>query len=111
MLDDGDIRDQLKETLISELEQNGIAGVDPEISAEVNDVAKAVFGWRDLNKATTMTFGYGQEMSAFAGKINETIGELYEIARSGDPDLIKRHGLETFADSLDSIRDAVQCGW
>ena len=101
LLDDGDIRDQLKEILESELDRNGISGVDPEMIPVVNDIAKSVFGWRDLNKATTMTFGYGQEIEAFEQKIEETIGELYEIARSGDSDLIAKHGLETFAESLD----------
>jgi len=104
LLDEGDIRDQLKEILLEGIKTNGIDGVKPEHSANYNDIAEAVFSWRDLNKATTMTFGYGAEMASFAGKIEETMGELYQIARSGDAELIAKHGLETFADSMDLIR-------
>ena len=55
-----------------------------EYSSELTAVARAVFSHRDLNKKTTMTFGYGKEVDTF-GK------DMYETAQllKTDPSLIK----------------------
>ena len=107
LLDDGDIRDKLKTELL-DLIENGWDGELDEIKIELNDVAQAVYSWRDLNKATTMTFGYGKEISSFAKDIETTIGELNEIANSGDAALIEEHNLGSFSSSLEALEVALQ---
>ena len=82
LLDSGDIRDQLQELSIASIDQ-GWDGNDAEIISELNHVARKVFSNRDLNKKTTMTFGYGKEISSFGADIEETLGVLAET----DPEL------------------------
>ena len=107
LLDDGDIRDHLKAVLLDGLEINGIAGVDEAISAPMYDIARAVFSHRDMNKKTTMTFGYGQDLEAFSEVIANTIGELFQMAKSNDPALIKKYDLSTFQESMQQLRQHV----
>ena len=83
LLDKGDIRDQLKEMAVASIDQ-GWDGQDAEILSELNNVARKVFTNRPLNKKTTMTFGYGKEVSSFGKDIEETIGLLAET----DPQLV-----------------------
>ena len=65
-----DIRDDLKNTLLSSLD-NGFDGtVGPELTGPLHNVASAIYSNRDLNKATTMTFGYGKELDSFKDDIN-----------------------------------------
>ena len=40
----------------------GVFGAECE--AELNDVAEALYSYRNFNKATTMTFGYGKEIQS-----------------------------------------------
>ena len=80
----GDVRAVLKDTLLEMLDTNGFDGNVHEYSSELTAVARAVFSHRDLNKKTTMTFGYGKEVDTF-GK------DMYETAQllKTDPSLIK----------------------
>ena len=83
LLDKGDIRDQLEEMALASIDQ-GWDGQDAEILSELNNVARKVFSDRPLNKKTTMTFGYGKEISSFGKDIEETLGLLAET----DPQLV-----------------------
>ena len=87
-LDEGDVRDALRDTLLHMVDNNGFDGSVHEISSELNAVARAVFSHRDLNKSTTMTFGYGKEVYSFGGHMVETIGQL-----KANPLLIKDEGM------------------
>jgi hypothetical protein len=87
-LDEGDVRDALRDTLLHMVDNNGFDGSVHEISSELNAVARAVFSHRDLNKQTTMTFGYGKEVGSFGGHMVETIQQL-----KANPALIKDEGL------------------
>ena len=102
LLDAGDIRDHLKTSLIASLDQ-GFDGATDDIAGPLHDVAQAVYSYRDLNKATTMTFGYGKEISSFGGNIKNTMNDLYQIALSGDTDAIAELGLDTYAASYDAL--------
>ena len=82
LLDTGDIRDQLKDMALASIDQ-GWDGNDAEIISELNHVARKIFSHRPLNKKTTMTFGYGKEISSFGADIEEAIGFLAEA----DPEL------------------------
>ena len=85
LLDDGDIRDQLKNDLLARLEESGFDGSLDNVDSEaLYDVARAVFSHRDLNKATTMTFGYGKEMNSFKKDIGEALDLLVERAKADD---------------------------
>ena len=66
------------------LDNNGFDGNDYEYASELNAVARAVFSHRDLNKKTTMTFGYGKEVDTFGQDMYDTAMELKQ-----NPALIK----------------------
>ena len=94
LLDAGDIRDQLKDIAVESIEQ-GWDGNTDGYESELNDVAATVFSHRDLNKAVTMTFGYGKEIRSFIPDIESAIGLLSEQAKT-NPD-------STFNESLSVI--------
>ena len=74
LLDEGDIRDQLADILTESLDNNGLTGhYDSNLAPLVKEVARDLFNFRDLNKATTMTFGYGKEISSFKKDLEEHI--------------------------------------
>ena len=79
----GDVRQVLKDTLMEQLDQNGFDGEVHSYSSELNAVARAVFNHRDLNKKTTMTFGYGKEIDTFGQDMYDTV-QLFKA----DPTLI-----------------------
>ena len=83
-LDEGDVRDALRETLLHMVDTNGFDGNVHNYSSELNAVARAVFSHRELNKATTMTFGYGKEIRSFGKNILDAMNLLRQ-----DPTLIK----------------------
>jgi hypothetical protein len=81
LLDAGDIRDKLKETLLRNLDTVGLnydiyQGVPTALTA----VAARLFSERDLNKYTTMTFGYGRALQSIKSTLSEFAGVLYEQA-------------------------------
>ena len=80
----GDIRDVLKADLMESLKVNGFTGHMEEFATELNAVAETVFSHRDLNKKTTMTFGYGKEIASFKSDMGDTIALL-----AADPNLIQ----------------------
>ena len=85
----GDVRAELKKTLLEQLDTNGFKGDVSEYASELNTVARAVFSHRQLNKDTTMTFGYGKEIDTFSKNMLETYDEL-----KANPSLIdNRQGL------------------
>ena len=83
LLDAGDIRDQLKEINLESIHQFDWDGNTDGFLSELNDVAHHVFSYRQLNKDTTMTFGYGKEINNFRQNIEDAIGLLSEQAKEG----------------------------
>ena len=100
-LDEGDVRDVLKRKLLESLRVNGIPGHKDNYASEMNAVAEAVFSHRDLNKKTTMTFGYGKEIASFKSDMLDTIALL-----EADPSVIEDVELrEAFIASLPTVRE------
>ena len=81
---EGDVRDVLKNDLLNDIAMNGFDGNLEGFESEMTAVANAVFSHRDLNKKTTMTFGYGKEISSFSSDMSDTIALL-----KADPNAIK----------------------
>ena len=79
----GDVRAVLKDTLLEAVDKTGLPGVE-SFATEATTVAKAIFSHRDLNKKTTMTFGYGKEVMTFGVDMYDTAMLL-----QADPTLIK----------------------
>ena len=75
LLDEGDIRDQLAIKATNSIDK-GWDGNVSEFLPELNNIARTIFNHRQLNKDTTMTFGYGKEIPSFAQNISDTIDEL-----------------------------------
>lgn len=80
LLDDGDLRDELAKVLTDTLisQTGGLQNTPDGLSQEYYTIAHAVFNHRDLNKWSTMTFGYGLDISSMAGAIEESANILYE---------------------------------
>ena len=70
---EGDIRDVLKADLLDMVDRNGFEGHMDGFQSEMAVVAKSVFSHRDLNKKTTMTFGYGKEIETFVSDMADTM--------------------------------------
>ena len=82
-----DIRDQLKDTLLKSVD-DGFEGHTPEIALRLSYVATELFSVRDLNKATTMTFGYGKELGSFKFDIDEFLSDL-EVSNTDIAERVK----------------------
>lgn len=81
LLDAGDIRDKLKETLLGNINTIGLdPGMYSEAPAALYTVASRLFSEKDLNKYTTMTFGYGRALQSIKGTLNEFAGMIYQEA-------------------------------
>ena len=80
---DEDLRGELKRLLLEDIDTNGFPGKD--FNGKINDIATKVFGLKDLNKSTTMTFGYGMELDSMKKVISNTLDEMAE----GDPELAR----------------------
>lgn len=75
-----DIRDQLAENLIEELNKS-FRGTELDRSESLRDilsVARTVYQDRALNKQTTMTFPYGRELESFKSDIEERFNVLLQ---------------------------------
>ena len=106
LLDDGDIRAALADR-ITEVEMDGIPGTI-ENKGPIYDLIK-LFGQkkgaaRDLQKDTTMQFGYGKELDSFKSNIDESI----EKRATSDPDfkLVYDRALNEVGNP-DKLRDIV----
>ena len=73
---DTDVRDELKNILYDSMDQGFDGTIGGNITGPLHEVASALYGTRDLNKATTMTFGYGKELESFKHDINEYLREI-----------------------------------
>ena len=115
---DIDIRDDLKNQLLHGIDNDGFAGVEEKFNGEVAGIGRKVYSHRDLNKKTTMTFGYGMELDSMKKNIRETLDLLAEsdpelkssiqIATNGDPnvktelvDALHKNYVEGLANALD----------
>jgi len=100
----GDVRAVLKDTLMEMLDTNGFDGKVSEFSSELDAVARAVFSHRDLNKKTTMTFGYGKEIDTFGQDMYDTAQLL-----KTDPSLIKDDGMrEAFVAAMPEVENRLE---
>ena len=79
---DKDIRDDLRDTLLDLVDQ-GFDGTVAEVTGPLHKVATKLFSVRNLNKATTMTFGYGKELESF----KQDIDEYLSILEGNDPEV------------------------
>ena len=101
---EGDVRDVLKRDLLAAVDRNGFDGNVYPIASELSAVAKAVFSHRDLNKKTTMTFGYGKEIPTFGQDMYDT--DMYLKA---DPAAIRDPEIrEAFEASIDTVEQHFQ---
>ena len=82
LLDAGDIRDQLKADLLERLETQGFDGTMQDEAPALYQVARVLYGTRNLNKATTMTFSYGKELASFMQDVEEFMDLNYETAKA-----------------------------
>ena len=92
-----DIRDELANALEEKINTSGLplkGVVSDSLITEANQVMKRVLTYRPLNKATTMTFGYGKEMMGFKTDIENAL----ELLAVSEPDI---------KDKLDKLR----AGW
>ena len=87
LLDDGDPRDALQDILLDMVSEDGWSGMEEldGMAAEMTEVSNAVYSTRALNKATTMTFGYGKEIDSFKYNIKDTLSLLQESIKPGLP--------------------------
>lgn len=82
LLDAGDIRDKLKDTLLRNLDTVGLNyDTYQSVPTALTSVAARLFSERDLNKYTTMTFGYGRALQSIKSTLGEFAGVLYEQAK------------------------------
>ena len=95
LLDKGDIRDQLEQILLESLEINGFDGHKKDESHELYDVARTLYGTRQLHKDTTMTFSYGKEIASFKDDIQNFLLDL-QAELENDPK-------STFSESLNTL--------
>ena len=102
-LDQGDVREALKNELNFQIDNTGFGGNVEGISSELSAVARAVFNHRDLNKKTTMTFGYGKEVESFGQDMYDTAQFL-----KADPNQIKDPEMrEAFLASISAVEAAI----
>ena len=94
--DDIDIRDELKNTLLTMVDGGFDGAIGPEMTGPLHNVATKLYSVRDLNKATTMTFGYGKELDSFKQDIDEYLAELEQT----DPDVAQ--GVASLVDGMGS---------
>ena len=111
LLDAGDIRDQLADSLNNRLDDtnNGLDGVAElaDVKSEIYDVARGLFNWRDFNKKTTMVFGYGMDIIGFKPMMDEYTGEIQQTALNMDAETLKSKRLTNFAASLDVVNQKI----
>ena len=83
---DKDIRDNLQDYNISLLEGVNIGGSRTsnfnDVLTDFIELSRVIFSNRDLNKHTTMTWGYGSELNTFKRSIDGVIDEYQSIYES-----------------------------
>ena len=102
-LPEGDLRDALAKNLTKWIETDGFDGHTKDQAANLSTIAMQVFNNRELNKHTTMTFGYGKELESFAKTIETTVNELYQEAIE---QTVEGSNGNEFIQAVDSVRDA-----
>lgn len=112
LLDNGDIRDKLKETLVGNINTVGLNYGDySNAPAALTAVASRVFSEKALNKYTTMTFGYGRALQSIKKNLNEFLAVLYEEAKDAEAIVeperrkvaLEGRGLVGFKDAYESL--------
>ncbi len=78
-----DIRDQLAENLLKEIDKgfSGTAVDKDTVLPSLKGVARILYQDRALNKQTTMTFPYGRELESFKSDIQERLNILIEESK------------------------------
>ena len=78
-----DIRDDLKNVLLKSVADGFEGSGDNFFGGKIEGIATKLYSDRDLNKSTTMTFGYGMELGSMKKVLANRLDELAE----GDPEL------------------------
>jgi hypothetical protein len=78
--DDMDMRDILESNLNATLNEKLQGRQESASLANIRIIAKGLFGYRTLNKAMVMTFGYGKEIESFKPDI---VGAMQFLAEKG----------------------------
>ena len=106
LLDNGDIRDHLKEALLRHIDTNGFKYGQYEDAADaITGLAKRLFSEKALNKYTTMTFGYGRALESFGKDLQEFMEVLKAEADllADDPRGLEERGLVNFAAQYNTL--------
>ena len=98
----GDIRKRLSVDAIDALESN-IDGDTEGATSEFISVGRHLFSDTALNKATTMTFGYGKDISNFKDDMKKTMLNLQQSGEITDADMLPL--LDKFG-SMDKLAEA-----
>lgn len=102
-LDDGDVRDALRQSLLHAIDNDGFDGSIGNIASELDAVATAVFSHREMLKETTMVFAYGMD----ARHMHFSLDATFDLLET-DPSLIKDEATRVkFVSSSDAVRKAL----
>lgn len=106
LLDDGDLRDNLQVNNMKILQDDIGGSATPLFNRVLDDftvIAAAIFSNRELNKQTTMTWGYGAELSTFKKSIDDVIDQYVATYQfQSENGTLSPEGL-AFLQSLDKI--------
>ena len=80
---DIDLRDDLRNTLLADIDQEGFDGDLSGFANQLPLIATKLYANRDMNKQTTMTFGYGRELASF----KPVLEKYLNIQQQSDPEL------------------------
>ena len=112
LLDEGDVRDLLEKLAITSLDKGWEdINFDPADGAtaieHMNTLARELYSYRQLNKDTTMTYGYGMELFSFWVNFKDAINLKLQEAKS-DPN---NNVLASFANSYAYVMNDKKLGF
>lgn len=112
LLDEGDIRDQLRDLAVASLDKGwSDINFDPADGStalsHMNTLASELYSYRDLNKQTTMTYGYGMELFSFWVNFKEVINLKLQEAKSNPGN----NALQAFAHSYSYVMNNKNLGF
>jgi hypothetical protein len=109
LLDDGDIRDAVARTSLASIgdgwnniKQDSEEGIT--MTSHLNTVANELYGFKDLNKSTTMVYGYGMELQSFWIKFRDSLNLKLEY---DNPDLKHAYEYLMSKEAFDNDLDAL----
>ena len=78
-----DIRDDLKNMLLQSVADGFEGTVNEDFHGKITSIASKLYSNRDMNKANTMTFGYGMELES----MKKVLSDYLDIMIQADPEL------------------------